>query len=102
VVRIRKGSKGKSAIRFTEGLRARLLPYDADLSDKTLAGLKVGGTNAVFFAGWFYRRIAKVPSLESKVLTALDTGGFGALVELLTVYHLDSIGGYYPMKESEE
>ena len=49
----------------------------------------------VRFAGWFYRKIAWVPGLEGKVLTALDTGGFAALVELLTVYHLDEQGGYY-------
>jgi len=95
-------SKGKSAIRFTEGLRARLLPHEADHSDKHLAELKVGGENAVLIAGWLYRKIAKVPELESKVLTVLDTGGFAALVELLRVYHLDDPGGYYPMKESEE
>ena len=40
-------------------------------------------------------------STAAEALTALDTGGFAALVELLTVYHLDSVGGYYPMKESE-
>ena len=38
--------------------------------------------------------------LEGRVLTALDMGGFAALVELLTVYHLDNVGGYYPIEES--
>jgi hypothetical protein len=94
-------SKGKSAIRFTEGLRARLLPGEKDYKDPELAALEVGGVTVVRFVGWFYRKIARVPGLEGKVLTALDTGGFAALVELLTVYHLDSVGGYYSMKESE-
>ena len=40
--------------------------------------------------------------LEGKVLTALDTGGFAALVELLTVYHLDSVGGFYHIDETQE
>jgi hypothetical protein len=97
-----KESKGKSAIRFTEGLRARLLPHEAEHSDPGLAALNVGGVDVVRFAGWFYRRIARVPGLEGKVLTALDTGGFAALVELLTVYHLDDADKYYPMKESED
>jgi hypothetical protein len=43
-----------------------------------------------------------VPGLEGKVLTALDTGGFAALVELLTVYHLDELGGYWRLEEETE
>lgn len=94
-------SFGRSVIRFSKGLRARLLPHEAEKTDEELAALEVGGTDVVRFAGWFYRKIVRIPGLEGKVLTALDTGGFAALVELLTVYHLDSVGGYYPMKESE-
>ncbi len=85
---------GKSVIRFTKGLRARLLPHEGEKIDEELAALEVGGVDVVRFAGWFYRKIARVPGLEGKVLTALDTGGFAALVELLTVYHLDDQGGY--------
>jgi hypothetical protein len=88
-------SQGKSAIRFTEGLRERLLPNEADKTDPELAALKVGGVDVVRIAGWFYRRkIARVPGLEGKILTALDTGGFPALVELLTVYRLDDPDKY--------
>jgi len=94
-------SFGRSVIRFTQGLRARLLPGEEDEPDEEKARKEVGGADVVRFAGWFYRKIARVPGLEGKVLTALDTGGFAALVELLTVYHLDSVGGYYLMKESE-
>jgi hypothetical protein len=85
---------GRSVIRFTKGLRARLLPQEAELTDEELAALQVGGVDVVRFAGWFYRKIARVPGFEGKVLTALDTGGWTALVELLTVYHLDDPGGY--------
>src|SRR5207302_8135861 len=92
---------GRSVIRFTKGLRARLLPHETEQNDEELAALAVVGVDVLRFTGWFYRKIAKVPGLEGKILTALDTGGFAALVELLTVYHLDSVGGYYPMKESE-
>ena len=92
---------GKSVIRFTKGLRARLLPKEAEKTDEELAAQEVGGVDVVRFAGWFYRKLARVPGLEGRVLTALDTGGFAALVELLTVYHLDDVNGYYPMKESE-
>lgn len=93
---------GKSVIRFTKGLRARLLPHEVEKTDEELAALQVGGDDVVRFAGWFYRKIAQVPGLEGRVLTALDTGGFAALVELLTVHHLDELGGYYPMKEGED
>ena len=82
--------------------RARLLPKEAEQTDEELAALEVGGIDVVRFAGWFYYKIARVPGLEGKVLTALDTGGFAALVELLTVYHLDNAGGYYQIEESEK
>jgi hypothetical protein len=85
---------GRSVIRFTKGLRARLLPQEAEQTDEELAALDVGGVDVVRFAGWFYRKLAQVPGLEGKVLTVLDTGGFAALVELLTVYHLDDQRGY--------
>ena len=93
---------GRSVIRFTKGLRARLLPHEAERTDEQLAALKVGGVDVVRFEGWFYRRLSRVPGLEGRILTALDTGGFAALVELLTVYHLDNAGGYYQIEESEE
>src|SRR6266702_8652227 len=93
---------GKSVIRFTKGLRARLLPHEAEKTDEELAALEVGGVDVVRFAGWFYRKIAQVPGLEGRVLTVLDTGGFAALVELLTVYHLDDAGGYYQIEDTNK
>lgn len=85
----------KSVIRFTAGLRAHLLPQEPEQTDEEAATVEVGGEDVVRFAGWFYRKLAKVPGLEGKVLTALDTGGFGTLVELLTVYRLDDQTGYW-------
>ncbi len=93
---------GRSVIRFTKGLRARLLPHETEQTDEELAALAVGGVDAVRFEGWFYRKIAWVPGLEGKVLTVLDTGGFPALVELLTVYHLDNVGGYYQIEDTNK
>jgi hypothetical protein len=95
-------TKGKSSIRFTQGLRVRLLPNEPKRTDKKLAAWEVGGADVVRFTGWYYRKIAQVPGLEGKVLTALDTGGFAALVELLTVYHLDDQGGYYQIEDTSE
>jgi hypothetical protein len=89
---------GKSVIRFTKGLRARLLPHAMEQTDEELAALAIGGIDAVRFSGWFYRKLARVPGLEGKVLTALDTGGFAALVELLTVYRLDDQAGYWQVE----
>jgi hypothetical protein len=89
---------GRSVIRFTKGLRARLLPDEPDESDEEKARKEIGGVDAVRFASWFYYKIARVPGLEGKVLTALDTGGFAALVELLTVYHLDDASGITRLK----
>lgn len=89
-----RGTFGKSVIRFTKGLRARLLADEPEKTDEELAAMEIGGTDVLRFNGWFYRKIARVPGLEGKILTALDGGGFAALVELLTVYHMDELGGY--------
>ena len=92
---------GKSVIRFTKGLRARLLPDDAQQTDEELAALEVGGVEVVRFTDWFYRKLAKVPGLEGKILNALDAGGFLSLVQLLTVYHLDDGAGYEQVQSKE-
>lgn len=93
-----KETKGKSAIRFTEGLRARLLPNEQEIPDEDIPKQEIGGTDVVRFSGWFYRKIARVPGLEGKVLTALDAGGFAELVELMMVYHLDELGKYWRLE----
>ncbi|HEY6284471.1 MAG TPA: hypothetical protein VIX20_02310, partial [Ktedonobacteraceae bacterium] len=85
-------TRGKSVIRFTKGLRARLGLKEPDKTDEELAALEIGGVDVVRFARWFFNKIALVPGLEGKVLTALDTGGWTALVELLMLYHLDGDG----------
>ncbi|HVB22277.1 MAG TPA: hypothetical protein VNG51_10055 [Ktedonobacteraceae bacterium] len=92
---------GRSVIRFTKGLRARLLPHEAEQTDEELAALQIGGVDVMRFAGWFYRKLARVPGLEGKVLTALDSGGFAALVELLMVYRLDMEGGYWQLADDD-
>ena len=97
-----KETFGKSVIRFTKGLRARLLPHEAEKTDEELAAQEVGGVDVVRFASWFYRKIARVPGLEGRILAVLDTGGFAALVELLTVYHLDDQGGYYEIAPASD
>jgi hypothetical protein len=88
-------SFGRSVIRFTKGLRALLLADEPDESDEEKARKEIGGADIMRISGSFYRKLAQVPGLEGKVLTALDTGGFAALVELLSVYHLDTEGAYW-------
>jgi hypothetical protein len=61
------------------------LPHDKEKTDEELAALEVGGEDIVRFSNWFYRKIVRVPRIEGKVLTALDSGGFAALMKLLTV-----------------
>jgi len=93
-------TRGKSVIRFTKGLRARLGLKEPEKTDEELAALEIGGDDVVRFARWFFHKITRVPGLEGKVLTALDCGGFAALVELLMLYHLDDDGGYFVAQSS--
>jgi hypothetical protein len=53
-----RGTFGRSVIRFTKGLRARLLPHEAEATDEELAALEIGGVDVMRFAGWFYRKLA--------------------------------------------
>ena len=63
-------------------------------NDEQLAALEVGSINVVYVAAGSAAKFAHVPGLKGKVLIALDTGGFAALVELLMVYHMDNICSY--------
>jgi hypothetical protein len=91
----------RSAVRFKRGLRAQLLPGEADETDPQVARRKVHGTDAVKFASRLYYQIGCIPGLEGKVLTALSNGGFQALTELLAVYHLDKDGGYWQVRRED-
>ncbi|THJ33641.1 hypothetical protein E7Y31_22110, partial [Candidatus Frankia alpina] len=90
-------TKGKSVIRFSKGLRGLLLPGEEEATDEDLAadgeGVEVGR-----LANWLYRRVVTL-GLEAAVLRSLDTGGFAALTELLTTYHLDTTGLHGPTQE---
>ncbi|THJ48296.1 hypothetical protein [Candidatus Frankia alpina] len=92
-------TKGKSVIRFSPGLRGLLLPDEAEASDEDLAAADgEAGVEVGRLANWLYRRVVAL-GLEAAVLRSLDTGGFGALTELLTAYHLDTAGLYGPAQE---
>jgi len=88
-----KAMRGRSVVRFSQGLRALLLPNEEEKTDEELAAEEVGGLEAVQFRSWFYRRLANM-GLGGAVLDALDRGGFAALVELLTAWHLDELQGW--------
>lgn len=68
----------KSVIRFTKGLRCHLGLTETEPTDEEVAAKKVGGTDVIRFAGWFYRRIARVPGLEGNTNSRWErpiTGG---------------------------
>jgi hypothetical protein len=86
--------KGKNTVRIPQRLRLLFLPKK-EKTDEEIAREEIGGTEVVRFAGWFHDKIASVSGLEGKVLSALDTGGFAAMVDLLLAYELDNLEGYY-------
>lgn len=56
------------------------------ITDEELAKLAMeerGGFDVVRFEAWFYKHVDSVPGLLGKVIMAMDTGGYAALVGLM-------------------
>jgi hypothetical protein len=82
-------TKGRSAIRWSRGLRERLLPDDEELTDEEIAAADVGGDSVALLTPWLYRKIAVRPYGEAMLLIAAEHGGISGIVRFVRSIGLD-------------
>lgn len=89
-------TKGRSAIRWSQGLRAILLPDEEELTDEEIAAAEVGGDTLAILAPWLYRKIAGRPYGEAFLHVAAEQGGFAGIIRYVRAMGLDVAGVMKP------
>lgn len=88
-------TKGRSAIRWSKGLRALLLA-DEELTDEEIAAAEVGGAEIARLTPSLYRQIAGRPYGEACLHVAAEQGGIAGIVRFVRAMGLDPGGVSYP------
>ncbi|MFD7615307.1 protein rep, partial [Streptomyces sp. NPDC059828] len=85
-----KGTFGRRAMTTSRGLRKDLLPEEdeEEKQDHEVAAMEAGGETILILPAESRKAMHAVPLLETKLLDAYEEGGFPALVNLMTAYHL--------------
>lgn len=89
-------TKGRSAIRWSKGLRALLLADDEELTDEEIAAAEVGGVEIARLTPSLYRAIAGRPYGEACLHVAAEQGGIAGIVRFVRAMRLDPRGISYP------
>jgi hypothetical protein len=89
-------TKGRSAIRWSKGLRALLLVVDPELTDEEIAAAEVGGTIIATLNPTLFRQIAGRPYGESCLYVAAEQGGIAGIVRFVRAMGLDPAGVMHP------
>ncbi|MEU4843283.1 hypothetical protein AB0F99_34130, partial [Nocardia testacea] len=91
-----KATAGRSAIRWSPGLKARLLPDTEDLTDEEIAAEDEGGQTIAVLAVWTWRRLREIPGAEIELLEAVERGGWDGLLRVLMRHRIGTHGVYTP------
>jgi hypothetical protein len=89
-------TKGRSAIRWSRGLRTLLLPEEEEQTDEEVAAAEVGGEMIALLAPWLYRKIAGRPYGEAMLHVAAEDGGIRGIVRFVRALGLDVSGVMQP------
>lgn len=89
-------TEGKSAIRWSRGLRKILLPDVDEQTDDEIAAEDVGGDEVAALMPHVWHRIARIPGADAAVLDAVERDGMQGLVELLVAYRIGTDGVLTP------
>lgn len=83
-----QATAGKSAIRWSKGLRALLLPNSVELTDEEIAAEEVGGDVIGHIKSRTWYRVCETPGAEAAIRAAIGHGGMEAVIKVLLSYRL--------------
>ena len=87
---------GRSAIRWSPGLWAKLMPDEDDLTDEEIAAEDEKGSTIAYMAPWTWRRIRAIQGAEIAVLEAVEAHGWGGLLRVLIDLRVGTQGVFTP------
>ena len=94
-------TEGRSAIRWSKGLRDVLLPDVEEQTDEEIAAEDVGGDEIAALLPHVWNRITRIPGADAAVLDAVEQDGMEGLIRLLVGYRLDINGVLTPEEWAE-
>ncbi|TDB67152.1 hypothetical protein [Micromonospora sp. KC721] len=83
-----RATAGKSALRWSRGLRALLLPDVDEQTDEEIAAEEVGGDTVAYLLPHTWYRLADIPGAQSAVLDAVESDGWEGLIRVLVGYRV--------------
>ena len=91
-----QATAGKSALRWSRGLRSLLLPDVEEQTDEEIAAEEVGGDEIAALLPHIWYRIAEIPGAEAAVLEAVEADGWEGLLRVLVGYRISTDGVLTP------
>jgi hypothetical protein len=91
-----RATAAKSALRWSRGLRAQLLPDVDEQTDEEIASEDVGGDEVAVLLPHLWYRITEIPGADSAVLNAIESDGMQGLIRTLIAYRLGTDGVLTP------
>lgn len=89
-------TKGRSAVRWSKGLRKLLLADEPEQTDEEIAAAQVGGVEIARLAPWLYRKLAGTPRGEAYLHVAAEAGGISGVIRFIRSLGFDARGVSYP------
>jgi hypothetical protein len=83
-----RATVGKSAIRWSRGLRKLLLPDVEEQTDEEIAAEEIGGDTVAYLLPGTWYRLADIPGAQSAVLDAVELDGWEGLIRTLIGYRV--------------
>ncbi|MFE3029369.1 protein rep [Nocardia tengchongensis] len=87
---------GKSAIRWSPGLWAKLMPDEEFGTEEEIAAEDEGGQTIAVLTPWTWRRISEVDGADIMVLEAVEASGWEGLLRTLIRLRISASGVYTP------
>ncbi len=91
-----QATAGRSAIRWSPGLWAKLMPDTEEKSDEEIAAEDEGSAAVAYLAPWTWRRIRAIPGADTAILEAVENDGWEGLLRCLIRYRIGAQGVYTP------